>query len=378
MVVTAADSALQLLLWGQMQAMKRAGYEVECVSLDGPWARDLQRRGWVVHTMDIPRRIAPWTDVKAVLELARLFARRRPALVHTHSPKAAAVGMLAAWLAGIPRRFNTVHGLYFVGQEGLLSRAAYKWLEVFTCRLATHVLSQSAEDLDFLVREGLLPSCRLEWLGNGIDLERFDPERFGPQDRRQVRREWNIPEDAFVVGIVCRLVREKGIPELLAAFAALRRRVPQAYLVHAGFIDRSRGEEIEPESAADLGIAEGCRFLGQRDDLPRLLAAMDVYCLPSHREGYPRSVMEACAMGLPVVATDIRGSREAVLNGVNGLLVPLRDPEAIAQALVRLHDDSGLRRRLSEGARARALETFDERRVIRTILEAYERALRQR
>ena len=171
------------------------------------------------------------------------------------------------------------------------------------------------------------------------------------------------------------MVREKGFGELFEAFARLRQVVPNACLLHIGFIDRSRADEITPDLAHRIGIGPYCRFMGQRGDVPRLMTAMDIYCLPSYREGYPRSVMEANAMGLPAIVTDIRGNREAVVEGVNGLIVPVRDADALAAGMIRLFEDGALREAVSAGSRHRAEEAFDERRVFRTVLDVYEREL---
>jgi glycosyltransferase involved in cell wall biosynthesis len=371
--VCAIEATVHVLLLPQLRALEAAGYEVECVSSPGSWGPRVWADGLVIHRVPILRRVAPWADLKALVRLVGLLRRGRADVVHTHTPKAALLGQVAARLAGVPVRFNTVHGLYFYSVHHPLKRWLFKQIEVAACRSCTHVFSQSREDADFLAGEGHIPAARVEYIGNGINLSNFDPGAYGPEVRRAVRRELAIPQGAFVVGFVGRLVREKGLLELLEAFACLRREAPEAYLLVVGPMDRSRGLEVEPHHADRLGVGPGCRFLGFRDDMPRLYAAMDVSCLPSHREGYPRTVMEACAMGLPCVVTDIRGSREAVVDGVNGLRVPVQDAPALAAALGRLHRDAALRRRLGEHARRRAVEAFDEQRYIRTVVDRYRR-----
>lgn len=321
--------------------------------------------------MPIHRSISPLADMAAVYRLTRLFIRERFDIVHTHTPKAAFLGLWAATLAGVSVRINTVHGFYYLAEPPGARRQMFKSLEGQACRLATHVFSQSREDVDLARRENLVSPTRIEWLGNGIDLRRFDPTGVSAEQRAQVRAELGVPSSAFVIGTVARMVREKGMLELFEAFAAMRQAAPDAYLVHIGFVDRSRGQEVTPEHASQFGIAQNCRFLGQRSDIPRLLSAMDIYCLASYREGYPRSVMEANAMGLPAIVTNIRGCREAVLNEVNGLLVPAKQSRPLAEAMLRLYDDDDLRHRLSQGARFRAVEAFDERRVIQMILTRY-------
>ena len=374
-VVCAIDLSVKALLRPQIQAMIDRGYDVQAVCSDGPLVPELCRGGLAVETVPILRRISPWADLKAVWKLARLFRRRKIDIVHTHTPKAAFLGQVAAWLARVPIRINTVHGFYYFAEPPGVKRWLFKTLEIRACRLATHVLSQSREDVDLAVGEEFIPAEKMEWLGNGVDVALFKPDRFARGDRLAVREELDIPADAFVVGIVARMVREKGIRELFEAFAHLRQVVPNAYLLHIGFVDRSRADEVTPDLAESLGIGAFCRFVGQRDDVPRMMTAMDIYCLPSYREGYPRSVMEANAMGLPAIVTDIRGNREAVLNGVNGLVVPVRDAEALAAGMIRLYEDVALREALSAGARRRAEQEFDERRVFRTVLDVYEREL---
>jgi len=374
-VVCAIDLSVKALLKAQIEAMQDAGYDVVAVCSDGPEVPQLRAEGLSVETVTILRRVSPWADIKAVWRLAGLFRRRQIDIVHTHTPKAAFLGQVAAWLARVPIRINTVHGFYYFAEPPGVKRWLFKTLEIRACRLATRVLSQSREDVDLAVRERLIPAEKLAWIGNGIDLDRFNPDRFAPGEGPAVRKELDIPEDAFVIGIVARMVREKGVRELFQAFAEFRRQVPNAYLLHIGFVDRSRSDEVTPERAREMGIGEFCRFMGQRDDIPRLMTALNVYCLPSYREGYPRSVMEANAMGLPAIVTDIRGNREAVLEGVNGLIVPVRDAAALAAGMIRLFEDDALREALSTGARRRAEQEFDEQRICRAVLGVYRREL---
>jgi len=370
-IVCAVDLSVHALLRTQIQAIQEAGYDVVTFCSDGPYVEALRKAGFKIETVEIPRAIRPWKDLKALLKLRRAFRGGRFAIVHTHTPKAAFLAQLAAWFAWVPVRINTVHGLYYLAFGPGLYRWAYKMFEIFTCRLSTYVFSQSQEDVALMLRGGLVNSDRLEWLGNGIDLKRFRRSRFASDEGARVRDEMRIPRDAFVVGIVARMVNEKGFRELFEAFSKLREAAPNAYLLHIGPIDRSRNDEVTPERAQRYGIADFCRFTGERNDVARLMTAMDIFCLPSYREGYPRSVMEACAMGLPAIVTNIRGCREAVIDGLNGLLVPARKAKPLAQALQQLHDDDELRRRLARGARERAESDFDETIVTAKILRAY-------
>jgi ribosomal protein S18 acetylase RimI-like enzyme len=235
---------------------------------------------------------------------------------------------------------------------------------------------QSSEDVDTLLRIGV-PRHKVHLLGNGIDLTRFDPDRVTPEAVAAFRRELGAENGDVVCGVVGRLVREKGYGEVFDAAARLRDRLPQLRVVVIGPSDPEKADAL---SEAEIGAASaaGVRFLGFRDDVEQLYAAMDVYVLASYREGFPRSAMEAAAMGVPVVATDIRGCRQVVDDGVTGLLVPPRNSHLLAAAIERVTVDSELRARLGSAARKKAVREFDQRDVIDLTLRVYGRLLPDR
>jgi glycosyltransferase involved in cell wall biosynthesis len=236
-------------------------------------------------------------------------------------------------------------------------------------------LSQNKKDIDTALRERIASADKLKLLGNGIDLRRFDPGSFSPEAGRRVRAALGIPEDAPVVGFVGRLVAEKGLRDLLEAARLVRERLPSVRFLIVGGADPEKPGAITPEVARALGVLPACVFAGVRQDMPEVYRAMDVFALPSHREGFPRAPMEASAMKVPCVVTDIRGCRQAVTHGRNGLLVPVGDSRALAVALLEVLRDPALSRRLGEEGRRRALVDFDERRVFATVLREYERLL---
>jgi len=204
-------------------------------------------------------------------------------------------------------------------------------------------------------------------LGNGVDLQRFRPDRLDESVRRRLRAQWGADDDTVVVGCVGRLVAEKGYPELFEAVAGL----PGVRLVVVGGDDPDKPDALDPavvQRARDAGVV----FLGHRSDVPDLLGAFDAFVLASHREGQPRAAMEAAATGLPIVATDIRGCRQVVDDGVTGLLVPVRDASALRAALSRLAGSSELRDRMAKAALAKATREFDERRVVSTVMGTYQ------
>jgi glycosyltransferase involved in cell wall biosynthesis len=373
--VTTVDMSLELLLGPQLEGIRRAGYDVVGASAPGPYVEALARRG-IAHLplAHATRAMAPVEDARALAELVALFRRIRPAIVHTHTPKPGIYGRLAARLARVPVVVNTVHGLYALPDDPWPKRAVVYGLERLAASCSQAELLVSPEDLPTL-RRLRVPADRLTVLGNGIDLERFDPRTVSAHDRAAARRELGaIAADDVVVGLVGRLVREKGYPDVFDAASRLRPRFPRVRVAVVGPDEPDKADSL---TAADRRAAEraGVRFLGARDDVVRLYAGMDIHVLASHREGLPLSPMEASAMGVPVVATDIRGCRQTVDDGATGVLVPARDPAALATAIARLAADPAERRRLGAAARRKALESFDHRRSIDLVLATYERLL---
>jgi glycosyltransferase involved in cell wall biosynthesis len=364
--LTTVDLSLRFLLLAQLRGARDAGYEVVGISAPGPWVEDLEAEGIRHVALESSTRATdPLADLRAARELWAVLRRERPTVLHTHNPKPGVYGRILGRLARVPIVVNTVHGLYATETDSRAKRAAVYGIEALASRCSDVELVQNPEDLQLLGRLGLAGHARL--LGNGVDLQRFAPG--GPDDatRRRVRAEWNVGDDQVVVGVVARLVAEKGYPELFEAFERLDR---GSCLVVVGGDDPDKPDGL-PQAMLDAARARGVQFLGHRDDVDALYRGMDLFVLPSHREGFPRAAMEAAASGLPVVATDIRGCRQVVSNGVTGRLVPVRAPDALAAALDELGRDGGVRMRMGRAARARAQAEFDERAVVSKVLCAY-------
>jgi glycosyltransferase involved in cell wall biosynthesis len=303
-------------------------------------------------------------DARAAHELWQILRRERVDVLHTHNPKPGLYGRVVGRIARVPVVVNTVHGLYATDDDSLAKRTLVYGLEGIAARCSDAELYQNPEDLELMRRIHCTRHAR--FLGNGVDLQRFDPARFSAADRAAIRAELGVGDDTVLVGAVGRLVAEKGYPELFTAMEQL----PASFaLVVVGADDPEKPDSL-PADLVARAEARGVRFLGHRNDVDRLYAAMDVFVLASHREGFPRAAMEASAMGLPVVATDVRGCREVVAPGSSGFLVPVRDPAALATALI-VFANVTQRARFGQSARSRAVEHFDERRIVDTVLETY-------
>jgi len=368
--VTTVDLSLRFLLLRQLCKLREEGFEVTGISAPGPWATDLEANG-IRHI--------PWTnatrswnlraDARAFAELLRILQREHFHLVHTHNPKPGVMGRIAARVAGVPCVVNTVHGLFVTPEDRALKRLPVLALERLAARFSDLELYQSEEDLRWARRIGLVSLEKSVLLGNGVDLSHFDPSSVPSSRLADLRQELGIPAGAPVVGTMGRLVAEKGYRELFGAARAVRASIPDVRFLVLGDTDPEKADTLsrtEVERSGDHVV-----LAGWRGDVRDLLALMDVFVLASWREGLPRSAVEAAAMARPLVLTDIRGCREVARNEREGILVPPRSPESLADAILRLLRGPELRTRLGTAARARALQRFDERRVADTVAATY-------
>jgi glycosyltransferase involved in cell wall biosynthesis len=376
--ITTIDLSLRLLLLNQLHSLQNEGYEVAGISAPGPDVSALEMAGIRHIPVPMTRTFSPLADLLSLWRLYQTIRRERFAIVHTHNPKPGLLGQVAAWLAGTPVIVNTVHGFYF--HEGMKPfwRNFYITLEKVAARCSDVILSQNQEDMVTAVTQHICPPDKIKYLGNGIDIHRFHRERLSTHTIQQTRTASGIPDDTPVIGFVGRLVAEKGILELLAAAQQVTAQLPHARLLIIGPLDVEKEDALSPAIAADYGLADACIFTGMRQDMPELYALMDVFVLPSHREGFPRSPMEASAMGVPCIVTDIRGCREAVEHGRNGLLVPLGNVNALANAILDLLTNPDKARQMGQSGRQMAEEQFDERSIFAKVKAEYARLLAEK
>jgi len=356
--VTTVPMTLRCLS-GQPEFMRRAGFTVHVVSSPGEELQGFaEREGAIPHAVPMLRRITPLRDLAALLRLWRIFRVIRPAFVDAHTPKAGLLGMLAAWLAGVPVRVYHMHGLAFVTREGL-QRLLLRWTETIAALASHRVLCVSHSVREVAIAEGLCPAEKIRvLLGgsiNGVDADgRFKPA--DPTVRRACRKEYGIGEECRVIGFMGRVVRDKGIVELVEAWGQLRSEFEDLHLLVVG---PAEAEDPLPKDAK-LALESDPRIhlVGLNWDTPRLYSAMDVVVLPTYREGFPMVPLEAASMGLPVVATRVPGCTDAVQDGVTGTLVPPRDSRALSEAIRHYLRSSHLRRVHGDAARAHVIREF--------------------
>ena len=353
------DFSLRHFLLPLMRGIRDRGHDVVGVCAEGNLLAAVRAEGFRIETVPMARSYSPIAQWRAYRALRDLLREEKPDLVHGHMPISGFLARLAARAAGVKVVAYTCHGFLFNQPGPWWRRGLGLAVEWVGGRLTDIHMTVSDEEAADARRLRIHP--RSVGVGNGRDPARFRPD---PDARARVRAELGVNEEQVVVIIVSRLVRHKGHPELLAAM----RDVDAEVWVVGNRLESDHGEDLEPAFAA-CGLGARLRRLGYREDVPALLAAADIFALPSYFEGLPMSVIEAMLTGLPVVATDVRGPREQVEDERTGLLVPPRDVPALAAALRRLADNSVLRVRLGLAGRARALARYDEARVVARTLD---------
>ena len=376
--LAAVDVTVKFLLLPLIDRLIEEDYEVHAACSPGPHLQELEGRGYSVHSIPIVRGISPFSNLSSVWRLYRLIRCERFDVVHAHTPVAAALGRVAAKLARVPVVIYTAHGFYFHEMMAPWKRRLIIWVEKVLGRCCTDMLfTQSSEDQETAIRAGIANEGKIIWIGNGVDVSAFRVE-CDPA----VRAGLGLSPNDKVVGFVGRLVREKGVEELLKAMGQVIKEIPEAKLLVVGDTLASDRDRRTTERLQELiqrnNLEATIKFTGFREDIPELLAIMDLFVLPSHREGMPRSILEAMATGKPVVATNIRGCREEVVHGETGYLVPVNDPDKLAEAIIGILSDRVLAERMGEAGRQRAVDFFDEGQVLEKQLSVYRTLIQQK
>ena len=370
--VTAVDITVKYLLLPLIDRLRKEGYNVQVATSPGGYVEQLRKDGYVVNSVDIGRKIRPVANLKAIFALCRLIRREKFDIVHVHSPLAAMLGRLAAKMAGSGTVIYTAHGFYFHENMSKWKRRCIVWIEKILGRTCTDILLlQSAEDRETAISEGISLAQNAVWISNGVDINKFTPE----EPDAKLRESLGIKKEDKVVGFAGRVVREKGIEELINAIGIVKERIPAVKLLIVGDTLQSDRDTSAKDNIKRIitknNLDKNVIFAGIRDDMPQLYALLNVFVLPSYREGMPRSILEAMACGKPVVATDIRGSREEVEHNVTGKIVPPREAKPLADAIRGILMDKEAALKMGRAGRKRVEEEFNEEMVLDKEVEIY-------
>lgn len=361
LIVATVPIYIRTFLRGEIEYLKSRGFEVHCLCSPGDLVDDLTEAMQVpIHQVELSRHITPIRDLVSLLKVWRIMWSIRPHIVHSHTPKGGLLGTIAAWLAGVPVRVYTISGLPFVTAKGL-KRAILIGTERISCLLANQVLCISRSNRDIVVSEGLCPPDKVNVLLHGsiagTDADgKFSPCRSGESVRQATLSRLGILPDAIVLGFVGRIVRDKGVVELVEAWQFLREEYPNLHLLVVGHFEEK--DPVPAETEAILHRDPRVHLTGFTDDTPSYYASMDVFIHPTYREGFGEVQIEAAAMSLPVVASRVPGCVDAVQDGVTGTLVPPGDSRALTNAIRLYLNNDELRHQHGEAGRSRVLRDF--------------------
>ncbi|MEW5956401.1 MAG: glycosyltransferase family 4 protein [Chloroflexota bacterium] len=345
----------------QIGYMQARGFEVHVLSSPGELLdKFAAANGIPAHGIEMPRRITPLCDLKAIFQIWRCLRWIRPQIVHAHTPKGGLLGLCGAWLAGVPVRIYHLHGLPFMTARRR-KRILLRWSEKISCRLAHQVFCVSPSIREVVVAEELCPPAKIKVLLNGsisgVDaVNRFNPRLIAAATRRAVRARYDIPAEAQIVTFAGRIVRDKGLIELIAAWKTLHAEFPALHLLVAGCFEPQDPLPVEVEYT--LRTDPRIHLTGWLDDMPAIYAATDVLVLPTYREGLGMTPLEAAAMETPVVATRIPGCIDSVQDRVTGMLVPPCDVKTLTEAIRLYLTRPDLRRKHGQAGRERVLRDF--------------------
>ena len=362
----AVDFTVEKFLTSLIDGLVYEGCDVTIVCSDGPYITRLINRGYKIKTIPISRGLNPYKAIRSIILLYKFFKKNKFDIIHVHTPTASFFARIASKLASQSYIIYTVHGFYFHDNMPKFKRYIFVTLEKFVGKFTDLIFSQSNEDTLTAIKENIIHRENIYTIGNGINIEKFNYDKIHP-NHNKIRKELNIPIHAKVIGIVARMVKEKGYIEFLAAVQKLYFIQSDFYVVIIGDklnSDYDQGISNEIQQAKNI-LGDNLILLGIRDDVPNLISIMDLFCLPSHREGMPRTIIEAMLLKKPVIATNIRGCRELVIDKKTGLLVPANDIEKLTNSMKYLLNNLDIAKQMGEMGFQIAKDLYNEKMIVK-------------
>lgn len=372
--ITTVPMSLKYLLKGQMAFMSKNGFNVTMISSDGQELNDVIENEKCDHIIiQLTRKITILKDLKATYNLYKLIRKEKPDIVHTHTPKAGIVGMLSSYFAGVPIRLHTVAGLPLMEVTGF-KRIILNFVEKLTYKYSTKVYPNSYGLKKIILNNRFISENKLKVIGNGssngIDTSYFDPELFSSLENNTLKSELGVELNDFVFIFVGRIVGDKGINELVEAFNELCSDLKGIKLLLVGPFE----DELDPLSEkTKLLISNNDKIIsaGYQNDVRPFFAISNSLVFPSYREGFPNVVMQAGAMGLPSIVSDINGCNEIIENNINGLVIKVKSVRAIYAAMIKIISDKTLFNKLRLTSRNSIKSKYDREVYWHLLLKEY-------
>ena len=337
----AVDFTVDKFLLPLIKKLEQNNFDVTIICSNGKISENLSQKGYKFIYTPIHRSLNLVNGFRTIISLYKIFKKEKFDLIHVHTPVASFLARIAAKLYGKSIVIYTAHGFYFHDEMNPIKKFFFIKLEKFVCNYTDFLFCQSKEDADFAINKNFLEKNKIFTIGNGVDTKIFNIQLYNSE---QARLDLGIPIDSFVLGFIGRRVQEKGIVELLDASISICKLIPNFQLLLIGEkLESDHNNSVDDKvNEAKLLMKDKLIDLGYRNDIAKLLSVMNVFCLPSYREGFPRTIIEAMMMSKPIIATNIRGSREAVNDGINGILIPTRNTQKLTDAILYFINDENI------------------------------------
>ena len=373
--ITTVPVSLYKLLRGQLAFMNRY-FEVTGITSRGRYFEDITiQEGVPVLEVQMKRNIALLSDIKAVYKLIKIFKKENPHIVHTHTPKAGLLGMVAAKITHVPNRLHTVAGLPLVESKGL-KRLILILAEQITSFCATKVYPNSIALMQLMINQKLCAKEKMKVIGNGssngIDVHYFNPPCVSSQQIYAIKSQYAISEDDFVYCFIGRIVKSKGINELIKAFDEISKTEQFVKLLLVG----DEEPDLDPISKISKDIIKSNSKIisvGIQQDVRPFLKVSHLFVLPSYREGFPNVVLQASAMGLPSIVSDINGCNEIIRNDYNGVIIPAKNTEKLKNAMMKLYKERDLLNLMAQRARIVVVNNYEREYLWNCLLFEYQK-----
>jgi glycosyltransferase involved in cell wall biosynthesis len=371
--ITTVPISLRILLEGQLEYMSNH-FEVIAISSNEKILNEIgEKSGVKTYAIELSRKITPISDLKALFKLYFFLKKLKPDIVHTHTPKAGTIGMIAAKMAGVANRLHTIAGLPLLVEKGI-KRKILNFVEKITYACATKIYPNSFGLKEIILEEKFTTNEKLKVIGNGssngIDIEHFDPDNVSSKKKIELKEELNISKDDFVFVFVGRLVTDKGINELVKVFDDLNKTNNNIKLLLVGFFEK----ELDPLSKKTMNLLNNKNIIsvGHQKDVRPYFAISDVLTFPSYREGFPNVVMQAGAMGLPSIVSNINGCNEIIIENINGNIIPVMDEKALSEKMKFYMDNSNECHKMRTISRKMIVDRYKRNVICEALLKEYE------
>lgn len=377
--ITTVSSSLKILLKDQLRFINEKGFDVIGISKKDKTLNEVaENEGVRVIGLNLTRTITPIRDLISLFNLFFILIKEKPQIVHTHTPKAGIIGMLASYLAKVPIRLHTVAGLPLLEELGV-KRNVLNFVEKLTYKCSTKIYPNSYGLKEIILKNSFTSENKIKVIGNGssngIDINYFTPDSFTSLEKKLLKDKLNIIEKEFVYIFIGRIVADKGIKELVEAFNKLSKINNDVKLLLVGPFE----DELDPlddKTKMIMNTNNQIIVIGFQSDVRLYLAVSNALVFPSYREGFPNVVMQAGAMGLPSIVSDINGCNEIILNNVNGIIIPPKSVKSLLEAMIKIYSDKYYFIKLKKKIRYLITNRYDRELIWSELLEEYNKLLK--